>query len=117
MNSFVIMALIFNLAVTTFAQRRGGGGGNRGPPPAGPPRDGPPRRGPGGPHRGPGGPPGGPPHGNGRPRGPPPNFLEMFSACKTLGEAMRNEHEKLMQSGEIGPRNCQEQDRKGSRIP
>ncbi|GFW86907.1 hypothetical protein TNCV_2810621 [Trichonephila clavipes] len=52
--------------------------------------------------------------GHGGPRDPPPNFLDMFPDCSTFVEMLRNKFKELLRSGEIGPRNCQE-DRKTCR--
>ncbi|GBL84286.1 hypothetical protein AVEN_118666-1 [Araneus ventricosus] len=102
-----ICNLIRNLAISAIAHARdgprgrphhGGHGGGRGGPGrfGGPPH--------GGPHGGPGG--------HRGPRGPPPNMLDMFPACKTLAEPMRAKHCELHDNGEIGPRNCQGGDHK-----
>ncbi|GFU46568.1 uncharacterized protein NPIL_98721 [Nephila pilipes] len=78
----------------------------------------------GGPPENPGafrGPPGGPdafgrsprgPDGPGGPRRHGPSVLELFPACKQMSDTMREKHKELMQNGQIGPRNCQQQDRR-----
>ncbi|GFY37238.1 uncharacterized protein TNIN_496201 [Trichonephila inaurata madagascariensis] len=74
----------------------------------------------GGPQGGFGGPPGRPRAFGGSPRGPDgqggpkhgPSVLELFPACKPMADAMRDKHRELMQDGKIGPRNCQQQDRR-----
>ncbi|XP_055952939.1 pulmonary surfactant-associated protein A-like [Argiope bruennichi] len=130
MDSFLAISLVFCFAISACAQSKGGGGrGGRGP--GGPPPQGgwggngrpPPQR---DPHGGWGGPPppggphgrwgghGGPHGGPGGHRGPhgPPNIYDMFPACASLAESMRTKHCEMMQSGQIGPRNCKEQNHK-----
>ncbi|KAF8770915.1 hypothetical protein HNY73_018392 [Argiope bruennichi] len=87
MNFLITVALFCCLSASVLA-----------PPPPGGPHGGPPH----GPH---GGPPHGGPHGH-------KSLYDMFPACETMAESMRAKNRELKESGEIGHRNCKEEDPK-----